>query len=190
MNLITALKMLQKGFKLRTLIGYTLAYDRDAETVTLAARASDPETRAKMTHALEAQIAALETVEVYGVYRIFSVQDNVSRYIGLGDRNRPLQHFKGDIDATNKRLYHFILRQRNKVRWAWVYEPVHIRGEVVRLEAELIHLIGREDLGTWPLFNNTNGAQRKADPDFRKRVREHLKRHLEKQQVRRSLGLA
>jgi acetolactate synthase regulatory subunit len=88
------------------------------------------------------------------VYR--DPKTGVCRYVGKGNVLRPLRHFHPNSDTQLSRL----LRKRRTE--GFDPKPIVLEAssdaDACEMEILLIAMIGREDLGTGPLFNKTAGG--------------------------------
>ena len=93
---------------------------------------------------------------IYYVYMYFD-ENAIPRYVGKGRKRRYLPRKKLKGTASSK-LIEMILRNNEDFPIVIVKENMEER-EALDLEEALILIIGREDLGTGPLYNLKNGGQ-------------------------------
>lgn len=144
-----------------------------------------------MTAAIVAEIRASK--KPYYVY-VLSRPDGTPFYAGMGSGLRVLRH-EGYARATDQKT-HLL----NTIRKIWVaggkvgrrIESWHdSRAEAAKREVELIAIIGRRDLGTGPLVNQTTGGDggRKLGPAARKARSEWMKKRIQEDpSLRERLG--
>lgn len=93
------------------------------------------------------------------VYRADRAYNGVPCYIGIGRPERPYDHVKMAIKRShpNKHLQNIILKAGGILQITVLYTGLSWK-EACRIEVELIAFYGRENKGTGPLVNKTDGG--------------------------------
>jgi hypothetical protein len=96
-------------------------------------------------------------------------------YVGQGNKDRPFKHIKRALRGqhTNLHLARIIRGTKGKLP-VCVIRTGLTRKEAVEMEMALIKVIGREDLGTGPLVNRTDGGEGPTNMIFSKSARKKI----------------